>query len=93
MTSPHIMFRDRRGKLHATPSLAAAADLGDVLGSEVFARTVLSNMEAVLQAFRVVRDLEAEYGTQISEQDEALLACRNHNKSPASNAAAPQSKE
>ena len=35
MTTPHIMFRDDSGKLHPTPALALAADLGGLLGSVI----------------------------------------------------------
>jgi len=66
MTTPHIMFRDESGRLHATPSLALASDLANLLGSEVFARRAMECRAQLREAFDRIDALEAMYGDQIS---------------------------
>ena len=68
MTTPHIMFRDESGRLHATPSLALAADLANLLGNEVFARRAMECRAQLREAFDRVDALEVAYGDRITAQ-------------------------
>ena len=68
MTTPHIMFRDESGKLHATPALSLASDLGTSLGSEVFARRALECRAQLREAFDRADLLEAEFSEQLGAQ-------------------------
>ena len=68
MTTPHIMFRDDSGKLHATPSLSLAADLANLLGSEVFARRAMECRAQLREAFDRADALEVAYGDRLMAQ-------------------------
>ena len=61
MTKPHIMFRDKSGKLHATPALSLAADLAELCGSEVFARRAMEIREKLREAFDRADILESMF--------------------------------
>lgn len=77
MSVPHIVFRDRQGKLHPVPAAACAADLAPALGgSEVIARQVLDNRQAVLEAIAIADSLEAAHADALSEQEAAMRAIR-----------------
>lgn len=85
MSVPHLVFRDRQGKLHPTPAASCAADLAPALGgSEAIARQVLDNRQAVLEAIAIADSLEATHADALAEQEAAMRAIRAKAKPPIS---------